>query len=132
MLKSFLILFLLLISVLSFQNAYALVSPVALSIVPPVQFPPDQFSVAGLRMSVLWGKHRNVYGLDIGAIGNITEQDFVGIGVSGVFNLTHGTTTIIGLQAAGIANINTNKTGVYGVQIAAAFNANSAASVVAG
>ena len=83
-------------------------------------------------MSALWGRHQDVYGFDVGAIGNITEQDFVGVGVSGIFNLTNGMTTVIGLQAAGIANINTNKTKVIGLQVSSIINSNTAASTVAG
>lgn len=112
--------------------AHAAVSPLALDIIPPVQFPPQDFSVTGLRASALWGDQRDVYGLDLGLIGNVTQQGFVGIGVSGIFNLTHGTTTAIGLQAAGVANINTSKTQVYGVQLALVTNYNSAESRVVG
>ena len=112
-------------------HAEAAVSPVSLAILPPVQFPPSDFSVIGLRASVFWGKQRDIYGIDLGLLGNITEQDFVGIGISGLMNVTHGTTNIIGLQLAGAANYNTNKTSVYGVQ-AALVNLNTAASSVAG
>src|SRR4051812_33395862 len=105
-------------------SAQAAVSPLAVGIMRPVQFPPDDFAVAGARLSVLWGEHRDVYGLDIGVLGNITMQDFVGIAVSGIFNLTHGQTTIIGLQLAGLTNVNTGKTNVYGVQAALGMNSN--------
>lgn len=112
--------------------SFAATSPLSVGIVPPVQFPPDDFNVTGLRMSLLWGKHRDVYGLDIGALGNITEQRFVGIGLAGGFNYTQGHTTILGLQLAGGANINTEKTNVYGAQLALGFNSNTATSSVTG
>lgn len=119
--------------VLAFMSgAHAAVSPIAIDIVPPVQFPPDDFNVTGLRASVLWGDQRNVYGVDVGLLGNITQQDFVGLGVSGVFNWTRGTTTALGAQLAGVANINTNKTSVYGVQAALITNYNSAEAKVVG
>jgi hypothetical protein len=130
--KKYQSLFIVILSVLSFNFAQAAISPISVAIVPPVQFPPGDFSVTGLRASVLWGKHRDVYGLDFGLLGNITEQTFTGIAVSGVFNNTHGTTTILGLQLAGITNINTNKTSVYGLQAALGVNYNSAAATVAG
>lgn len=114
------------------SSAFAAYTPLAFSIAPPVQFPPDDFSITGVRASVLWGKHRDMYGLDFGGIGNITEQSFVGIGVAGGFNATHGSTSILGLQAAGIANYNTNKTSVYGLQLAGLFNYNSADSSIYG
>ncbi|CAN5715299.1 hypothetical protein BH10BDE1_BH10BDE1_03700 [soil metagenome] len=112
--------------------AAAAVSPIAVSIVPPVQFPSDEFSVTGLRLSALWGHHRDLYGIDLGVLGNITDQTFTGIGLSGLANMTHGMTTIIALQAAGLANVNTQKTDVYGVQVAGAINWNSAQSKVVG
>ena len=114
------------------SSAEAAVTPLSVGIVPPVQFPSDDFSITGLRLSVLWGRHRDVYGLDFGLVGNVTEQDFVGVGISGLFNRTKGMTTAIGLQAAGIANVNTQKTDVYGAQLALGLNMNTATSKVAG
>lgn len=128
--KTFSILFLS-VAVLFASDVQAAVSPISLSLMPPLQFPPSDFTVAGVRASLLWGKQRDIYGLDFGVLGNITEQSFVGIGIAGGANITHGTTTIIGLQAAAIANINTNKTSVYGLQVAAV-NSNTAASSVGG
>ncbi len=113
------------------EQAHALVTPLAVAIFPPVQFPPVDFSIAGARVSAFMGRHRNVYGIDLGVIGNRTEQDFVGIGVSGIFNHTTGLTTVLGLQAAGVTNINTQKTRVVGVQVSL-FNYNSAESSVVG
>ncbi|WP_374078572.1 LA_2272 family surface repeat-containing protein [Bdellovibrio bacteriovorus] len=116
----------------SATSANAAASPIAIAIVPPIQFPPDDFSVTGLRVSALWGHHRNFYGLDLGLLGNVTDQDFTGLAVSGAFNYTRGTTHAIGLQVAGVANVNTSKTGVYGLQVASVLNYNSAASTVSG
>lgn len=118
--------------VFNFNSAQAFVSPVSVAIVPPIQFPPNDFSVTGVRASVLWGKHRDIYGLDFGLLGNITEQDFVGVGVSGIFNNTRGTTRALGLQLAGLANVNSNKTSVFGLQATLGVNYNAAASMVAG
>jgi len=113
-------------------HARAAVTPVSIAIVPPIQFPPDDFTITGLRASLLWGRHRHVYGVDIGLLGNITELDFVGIGVSGLANYTKGSTTILGLQLAGLANINVQKTTVTGLQMALGVNSNAAQSTVAG
>ena len=113
-------------------TAEAAFSPVSVNILSPVQFPPQDFSITGIRASVLWGKHRDLYGLDLGLVGNVTEQTFTGVAVSGLFNATHGTTTVIGLQAAGLANLNTNKTHVYGLQLALGLNSNEAESAVTG
>lgn len=114
------------------SESQAALSPLSVSIFPPVQFPPSDFSITGARVSALWGRHRDVYGIDVGLLGNITDQSFTGIAVSGLFNATHGTTNVLGLQAAGLANFNTNKTSVYGIQFAALLNKNDAESKVAG
>jgi hypothetical protein len=113
-------------------HAHAAVSPISFGIVRPIQFPPEDFTVTGARISLLWGEHRNMYGLDLGLMGNITEQEFTGLAISGVFNMTMGNTTIVGLQLAGLTNINTNKVFVGGLQLAAGMNINEAASTVAG
>lgn len=118
------------LTLLTISNVQAAVSPVAFGIVPPVQFPPKDFSITGLRLSVV-GSHRDMYGVDLGLIGNITAQDFTGIAISGGFNKTEGTVTALGAQIAGLANWNTNKTTVYGIQ-AAALNMNKATSTVVG
>lgn len=128
--KNFLALLILSFSIL--QPAHAALSPLSVGLVPPIQFPPADFSVTGLRLSLLWGHHRDMYGIDLGVIGNVTDQDFTGIGLSGVFNLTRGTTKAIGAQLAGLANINTNKTRVYGLQGAIGLNENDAESSVVG
>lgn len=100
--------------------AFAAFSPLGVSLVPPVQFPAEDFSITGVRLSLLYGRQRDVYGLDVGVLGNITNQTFVGIAVSGLFNINHGMTSIIGLQAAGAVNWSTQKLNVYGVQVAPA------------
>jgi hypothetical protein len=112
-------------------SAQAGVSPLGLSIVPPLELPPSSFTVVGARLSVIYGEHVNMYGFDVGAIGNITDQNFVGIAVAGGFNYNKGTATIIGLQAAGIANVNQNKADIFGLQVALV-NVNEAESVIGG
>lgn len=110
---------------------FAAMSPVGVSIVPPIEFPPYDFDITGVRVSALWGSHRNVYGFDFGLLGNMTNGQMTGVAASGLFNYNQGMTTAIGLQAAGLANVNINKARVYGVQVAA-FNSNKAESVVVG
>lgn len=85
----------------------------------------------GLRVSLLWGRHRSVNGFDFGGLGNITTQHMNGVQVAGGVNFNSGETTAIGLQAAGLANINVNKARVVGVQIAL-YNNNRAESSVVG
>ena len=111
--------------------AQAAFSPVSVSIVPPIQFPAQDFSVTGARLAV-FGKQEEMYGLDLGLIGNMTTQNFAGVAVSGLFNYNKGTTTAIGAQLAGATNINTNKTTVYGLQAALGLNMNTAETKVYG
>src|SRR6185312_9785453 len=94
------------LSLTSFSIAQAGITPIGIAIMPPVELPPQDFTVVGARVSVIYGENYNMYGVDLGAIGNVTDQNFVGIGVSGVFNFNKGQSTILGLQAAGIANVN--------------------------
>jgi hypothetical protein len=110
----------------------AALSPLGFSIIPPAQFPSDNFDIAGARLSVLWGRHRQVYGFDLGALGNMTDVGFTGIAASGLFNYNNGTATVIGLQLAGGANINVNKANIYGLQIALGLNSNQAESSLVG
>ncbi len=117
--------------ILNLNDAKAALSPLSISIVPPIQFPPQDFAIVGARVSLLWGSHRSVDGFDIGGLGNITKQHMNGVQVAAGINYNAGTTTAIGLQAAGIANININKANVIGAQVAL-YNSNRAESSIAG
>jgi hypothetical protein len=119
------------VSVLFSSAAHAAVSPLGVSIIPPAEFPPENFTVAGARLDVLVGNHYRVYGLDIGGLGNITTQESWGIEVAGLMNWNKGETDIVLLQAAGIANINVNKVRMVGVQVAL-YNSNQAESSLGG
>lgn len=93
-------------------------TPISLGLVPPAQFPPPRFTVNGLRLTGIYGINRRVRGIDLGLLGNSTDEEFAGLAVSGLMNLNHGTTKIIGLQLAGLANVNKGAGKVYGFQIA--------------
>jgi hypothetical protein len=112
--------------------SFAATSPIAVSVVHPIQFPPANYNVTGLRLSLLWGSHRDFYGIDLGGVGNITTQKFHGAALSGLFNYTQNNTLITGFQVAGLTNYNLQKTSVYGLQLAMVANYNKAASSVAG
>lgn len=120
------------LSLFTSAPAFAAFSPIGVSILPPLQFPPSDFSITGARLSLLYGRQRDVYGLDVGVLGNIVEQDLVGISVSGLFNINHGMTNIWFIQAAGVTNWSTQKLNVYGVQVAAFANIVEAESAVNG
>ncbi len=89
-----------------------------LALLAPVQFPSTEFSVSGLRLSVIMGYNKNMSGIDLAVIGNRTEQEFIGSALSGVFNWNEGNTYIYGFQIAGLANINQYRTRIYGLQAA--------------
>ncbi len=139
-----------LFSILLFMSSitsYASVSPLAISIFPFFQFPPDNWTVAGVRTSLFFGEHDNLYGVDLGIIGNITQKDFFGMGMAfgfnktkdanivaaqlaGVTNINSGTVNVVGLQLAGIANVNSGNTNIIGFQAAMGANYNSKGRVL--
>lgn len=113
--------------------AMAAISPIGLSIIAPVQFPTEDVGITGIRANLLWGRHRDVFGLDVGGIGNTTTLNFSGlVQAAGVFNYNVGSSNVLGIQAAGITNINVNKSHIYGVQVALGINNNSAESTLVG
>lgn len=106
------------------------VSPLGLALVPAVQIPSEDWSVAGLRIDLLVGRNRDVRGLDVGLLGNEVEVDLEGIQLAGLFNrigrsdgawqsagiLNRCEGDFYGLQTAGI--LNWTDGAVEGVQIA--------------
>ena len=125
-------LLLILFVLFSHITTQAAVSPLGIAIGGPVQFPPNDYDIIGARVSLLYGTNRDVSGIDLGLLGNITTGKFTGAAVSGIFNYTKGMATITGLQLAGIANINTQKIRVVGLQAALGTNYNSAESSIVG
>ena len=105
-------------------HADASVSPIAITVLPALQFPAKEDTIAGSRLSLLWGEHTNVYGLDLGIIGNLTEKNLVGTSLAGVFNRA-GTSTILGAQLALGANLTKEDSTIVGVQMAGLFNGTS-------
>ena len=94
-------------------------SPRAHSVFPAVEAPAQDWDVGFLRVNLFVGRHRDVYGLDVGAIGNETTGDFVGVQAAGLYNrvgwsegafqfagiLNRSTGDFAGLQAAFAANV---------------------------
>jgi hypothetical protein len=91
-------------------------SPIEIALFPPLQFPSRDFSVNGLRLSV-FGINRSLSGLDLGILGNVTDQSFKGVAIAGLFNYNRVSAEIIGIQVAGIANINGTASKLYGLQL---------------
>jgi len=65
---------------------YCATTPFALSFVPKFEAPIESWDVVMLRLNILVGNHRAVYGLDIGGLGNFADYKMNGIGVAGLFN----------------------------------------------
>lgn len=74
----------------------------ATALVPSVQTPAANEDVALMRVSLVCGRHRNVYGLDFGVIGNITDAEMVGCGIAFVFNWSGNSRSAF--QFAGVLN----------------------------
>ena len=93
--------------------------PFALGIFPAVELPAQDWDVALFRLNLFVGRHRDVYGLDVGAIGNETTGEFVGVQAAGLYNrvgwsegafqfagiLNRSAGDFAGLQAAVAANV---------------------------
>ncbi|MBO7688278.1 MAG: hypothetical protein J6V72_17985 [Kiritimatiellae bacterium] len=76
-------------------------SPVAISLLPSVQWPTADADITGLRLNVLVGKHHNVYGVDVATIGNVVSNCTAGIQLAGYINLSD---TVYGCQLAPYCN----------------------------
>ena len=114
------------------NNANAGVSPLGVSLFPPAQFPGESFTITGARVNLIMGEHMDVYGFDLGSVGNVTKHNLSGVQAAGIFNWNKGESTAVGAQVAGIANINVNKSHLLGIQAAGILNSNSAESSALG
>ena len=92
--------------------------PFALSIVPGVSFPPEDWSVVGLRFNLFAGRHRDVWGIDVGGLGNELTGALTGLQGAGIWNRVGEAPAAI--QAAGIANL--CERDFSGVQAAGVYN----------
>jgi hypothetical protein len=92
-------------------------TPLEVALFPPLQLPSTDFGVKGIRLSLV-GLNRELRGLDLGLLGNMTNVEFKGVAISGLFNYNRGASTVVGLQVAGVANINSGHSEVYGIQLA--------------
>ncbi len=95
-------------------------SPLGISIIQPVQFPPQEWDVEGIRLNILAGQHHNTAFIDLGVLANFTDGDMNGAQIAGLWNDVSGFAT--GIQIAGIVNRNSGPTA--GIQIAC-FNYNN-------
>lgn len=78
------------------------ISPFAISFLPSAEFPNQGWDIVFLRLNILAGRHREVYGFDFGIVGNETVGEFAGVQVSGFYNKVGFSEAA--LQFAGILN----------------------------
>lgn len=83
-------------------NPSAGAMPLAVSILPALEVPGENWSVYGLRVNLLAGRHHDVAGFDIGGLGNIAVEDFDGIQAAGLWNSIGRSDGAV--QVAGILN----------------------------
>lgn len=62
------------------------ISPFAISLFPPAQFPPQTWDIYGFRLNVFVGHHRNVGFIDAGVLGNVADGNVTGVEIAGLYN----------------------------------------------
>lgn len=92
--------------------------PIAISIADKVQFPDADADIMGFRMCLLYGRHANVSGLDLGVFGCAVDGCLFGLQTSGILNSVGSANGA--LQIAGIANNSIED--FYGVQLSGIAN----------
>ena len=92
--------------------------PFGISIAEEAQFPNAQTDIMGFRLCLLYGRHANVSGLDIGVFGCVADGCLFGLQTSGILNSVGSANGA--LQIAGIANNCLED--FYGVQLSGIAN----------
>ena len=78
------------------------VFPLSIGLIPPAQFPAEDWDVMGLRLNIFVGQHNNVGFIDLGVLGNLSHGDVMGLEIAGVWNQVAQNAQVI--QIAGIGN----------------------------
>lgn len=107
-------------------------APVGEAIFWPLQYPPKEDSVKGIRNVFGLGIHKDVYGLDVGLGVNVTNDDFIGMAIAGGANITGKRAIVTGIQFAGVMNRNRGKAYIAGLQFALGANFNEGSGGVYG
>jgi hypothetical protein len=96
--------------------------PVTFNLVPGAQVAKTESTVVGIRVSGVYGENKNMIGLDVGILGNVTSDTFGGAAVAGLFNKTGKMAVVTLFQVAGLTNINSGKAYIYGFEFAGLVN----------
>ena len=67
------------IFILTHTPALAQTSPIQLSLVTPIQIFPENYSITGIRLNLLYGSNVSVTGLDVGLVNHTTTGKFKGL-----------------------------------------------------
>lgn len=78
------------------------VSPLSINLSPALGLPGEDWDIFGLRINLIAGRSRDVYGFDFGLVYNDVKDEFNGLQVSGVVNVIGRSDGAI--QLAGILN----------------------------
>ena len=92
--------------------------PFAIGLLPSVEIPAENWDVFFLRINIFVGRHNNVYGLDLGCVGNEVKNNFIGVQSAGIYNKIGYSDGA--LQVAGVLNRSLGD--FYGVQVASFVN----------
>lgn len=76
--------------------------PFAFSVMPGVSTPQRSWDSVLFRFNLFVGAHRNVYWLDIGVLGNVSDNEMTGLGLAGLFNSTGSSPSAFNI--AGVCN----------------------------
>lgn len=94
------------------------VTPLAVSLVPGASIPPADWSVVGLRINIFAGRHRDLWGVDAGGLGNELAGTLTGLQGAGLWNRVGEASAAV--QTAGLANL--CERDFCGVQVAGLYN----------
>lgn len=104
------------------------VSPIAIGVVPDIQYPLKGNDVCFLRLNLLAGQNNNVGVIDISTLVGIADGDVSGLQIAGFGNLVNNNAAA--LQLAGFFNVVDGD--CSGIQIAGAVNYQNPASLFCG
>ena len=93
-------------------------TPFALSLVPGVSLPSADWSIVGIRLNFFAGRHRDLWGIDTGGLGNELTGSLTGVQSAGLWN--HVGEASAAFQSAGLANL--CERDFCGLQIAGLYN----------
>ncbi|MFH1335147.1 MAG: hypothetical protein ABII96_01400 [Candidatus Zixiibacteriota bacterium] len=68
-----------LISILLSAPGYAENRPIQIALVTPIQIFPEDNSITGVRLNLLYGRNVSVTGLDVGLVNHTTTGKFIGL-----------------------------------------------------